>query len=449
MLCLCKIEESKCKPYDCYKFENYEKINQEQFLTEDYDNYLFLEFIKEGKTLYIKPVGYKKPIEPASYTKSEISEKTDPKGLIKELKITFNVKDIKSFNPFVDVKEPGLLLPAGIPNMEGFTQLFDINISHPPLYGQSIEDYIVNPRPIDINVVKSAYILISLPKNKYEILTEPQKQNINLYFKLGQEWKKSKMLCQEAENEVLCEANIEGFSQNFAISIEEQIEITTGECAGFAPGLILIQKDSKISCSDKVCCAHPEAVAQIEKTRSLIEKSDDYLVIFDAARTLESQRLAFLDYLSGGYEAAGPEGINKYSLAAEVTKAFKTEFGNIKTTKQQKIDFALKWLSENKPELLVIINDLSKYIKNSNHYNGRAIDIRLKAMPSDYSKASNDDVIRLRNLMCKLGWANYGGEWWHYEYKTSDYETAKKNNQCFWSKDKYADAAATVQPNYA
>src|SRR3989338_11303505 len=47
LLCLCSIQDEACKPHSCFKFKNYEKINNEQFSTKDFEKYTFLEFIKE------------------------------------------------------------------------------------------------------------------------------------------------------------------------------------------------------------------------------------------------------------------------------------------------------------------------------------------------------------------------------------------------------------------
>ena len=61
ILCLCKIEGSKCNAYDCFKFNYYTSIIDEgtstQFKTIDYQETLFLNFKKSDKTLKLKKTG--------------------------------------------------------------------------------------------------------------------------------------------------------------------------------------------------------------------------------------------------------------------------------------------------------------------------------------------------------------------------------------------------------
>lgn len=452
MLCLCNIKDKVCQPYNCYNFNNYDQINTQQFSTEEYSQSTLLEFIKNDRTLNIQLTGSRKMNDAITYNPSDVYKPLDPSGLIKQLIVLFNVNDIKQFNPFVKVSDPGILVPEGIPSIEGFTKLFSIDLAQPPLYGQTIDDYITNHKIIDPATVKAASLTLSISQDSYQSLGDDQKEGITLYYKPGPTWQKSLMTCNETESNVDCTTAIEGFSNNFILSAESLgiSEIASGvtpedtdvtSCANFAAGTIPIPQDEKISCSSKVCCANTDIVSQLQKLRTSINNPDDYLVIISAARTAATQRLSYLDYLAGGYVAAGPKGVNSALLASQVP--------DMQGTKQQRIDFALKWLSENQPDKFTIVNDVNNFIGRSNHYYGKALDIRLKKMPALLASASNEDIIHLRNLMCGTGWANFGGEWWHYEYKTNSYYLAKSSNQCFWGNQKYAQAPATVTPNYA
>ncbi len=222
ILCLCDIEssllgETKCSPYDCYKFKNYEQINSRQFSTEDYKKYMILRFIKDGSTLRIEPIGAEKEPEPVYY-KKEGETKTDPNNLIHSLNILFRTRDIGSFIPFVEIKDTEFLLPEGIPNVEGFTFLFDLNLALPPLQGQTKEDYLINHQKINPDLVKQALIILSLDKNKFVNLSREQKDNLGLYYRTKDKWKAEKLECIEQE-EVLCQAVLKEFSENFAASI--------------------------------------------------------------------------------------------------------------------------------------------------------------------------------------------------------------------------------------
>lgn len=214
---------------------------------------------------------------------------------------------------------------------------------------------------------------------------------------------------------------------------------TIAACSEFAPGLVPMPEDDKIECSDPVCCMHPETLTKLQQTKQFITGPELALVIFDSARKPSSQRDAFLDYLAGGYEAGGPHGLpNKAQLIQDVP--------DVSGPKSEKVAHARAWLQQHNQQALATIDDLSLYTGGS-HYNGRALDLRFKRMPASQGSASQSDIVALRNFMCSAGWANYGGEWWHYEFSTNKYERAKQANQCYWGTDRYA--AATVTPNYA
>lgn len=67
ILCLCKIEDNKCKPFgDCYKFSNYEAIisdKKEQFETIKFLPTTFLTFKRENNNLVITTLGAKSNIK--------------------------------------------------------------------------------------------------------------------------------------------------------------------------------------------------------------------------------------------------------------------------------------------------------------------------------------------------------------------------------------------------
>ncbi len=227
-LCLCEVEDEICNPYDCYEFKNYEQINYEQFLTEGLDNYVFLKFVKDGKTLRIDAVGEKKESEAIVYTKQEPPLKTDPQALINRMSVIFESSSIKNYKPIVSLKESGFLVPQGVPNVEGFTTFFDLNLALPPSYGQTEEDYLLHHENIDPNIVKQAYLELVLQKEKWNKLATDQKENVTLYYKVESEWKSVPMKCEEQQNNVLCGTILNSFSNNFAVStsVSQETEVS-------------------------------------------------------------------------------------------------------------------------------------------------------------------------------------------------------------------------------
>ncbi|MBI2148742.1 hypothetical protein HYU23_03610 [Candidatus Woesearchaeota archaeon] len=219
LLCLCSIDDETCQPYACYKFKNFNRINAEQFTTQNLKSYVFLKFIKDGKTLRINYLGDEKPIEPLEYNKPKTQTKLDQEGLIYYMLVVFKNKDIKGFTPII--KTRNFLVPEGVNNIEGFTKIFDIELAEPSQYEVIEEDFLEKHESISPDLVKIAVLTLSISKEKYNSLSEEQKNKINLYYRSGTEWRNSSMYCSEQENEVLCNTVIREFSNNFAISTIE------------------------------------------------------------------------------------------------------------------------------------------------------------------------------------------------------------------------------------
>jgi len=211
----------------------------------------------------------------------------------------------------------------------------------------------------------------------------------------------------------------------------------SGPCKGFVLGSIPYHGDDRISCAKSVCCMQPETLAQVERTKQLLEPGQS-IIIGDAARKTENQRNAFLNYLAGGAVACGPQGLptDKRELETIVPDGEGSE----------RLQTALSWLNSPAGEpYRDVILDLRRY-SSCRHVEGKAIDVRLK------DANGRESVQALRNLMCRAGWANYGGEWWHYEYLTRGYEEAKRRNQCYFSelrgRDAMTNLPATVTPGF-
>ncbi len=226
LVCLCSVETDligsggECKPYDCYKLKNYDQVNEKQFSTLDLKDFTNLIFRKEGRTLSIEALAEEKTPELLTYKSSDLTKEAD-KNLIESISILFKTRKIRSFLPIVNIKETNFLIPKEITNIEAFTLFFDMNLAiSPELY---TADYIKNPQKIDPEQVDTAIIQLKIPKSKLEKLSDFQKKNLLLYYKHGEKWQNSNLICEISQENFLCNSSIKGFSNNFAISAVKDI----------------------------------------------------------------------------------------------------------------------------------------------------------------------------------------------------------------------------------
>lgn len=240
----------------------------------------------------------------------------------------------------------------------------------------------------------------------------------------------SQIYAQEGCEQLECSAIALSSPANFAVQTE-------GPCKHAMVGLVPIPQDEKISCKEgAICCARPELIQQLEVTRSYIQPGQE-LVIGSAARLPKGQRDAYLAHLAGRVQAGGPKGLEN----TERGRQLETDVPDINGSRKEQVNYARAWLEQRDPQALAIIDDLSLYSLGG-HIGGKSLDI----WPA---QGSTDENIRMmRNTMCATGWSNYGGEWWHYDFGNNAYETAKRNNKCYNSVDKFPHLAATVTPNY-
>jgi hypothetical protein len=218
-----------------------------------------------------------------------------------------------------------------------------------------------------------------------------------------------------------------------------------GACKGFVAGSVPYAPDDKILCRDKPCCMQPTTLQQIERTKTLLPAGMS-LMINDAARTTASQRDAYLDFLGGGNIACGPRALRGQNLAAKVPDATIPPKTGYTEAKRMRMDAAIAWINAEGGQYKDAIMDLRQY-SGCPHVHGKAVDIQVKG------RADDEAILALRNLMCSVGWANYGAEWWHYEYLTSSYNEAKKKNRCYFAelagRTGKPHLRATVEPGYA
>ncbi|MFQ5474414.1 MAG: hypothetical protein ACE5DM_01130, partial [Candidatus Nanoarchaeia archaeon] len=149
------------------------------------------------------------------------------------------------------------------------------------------------------------------------------------------------------------------------------------------------------------------AVANIKKYLG----DGEYVVIDDALRALSVQRSAFIaKFVKNGYPpVCGPWAVRRQIYADLGPPPSK---GKVDAEYHKKVDAYLA----SHPDIMAIINDDSKYIGPCKHLGGEAIDLRLM---KDGEKVGQD---KLREIMCKAGWVNFGGENWHFEYGSTNWQ---------------------------
>jgi|GEM_PF-6183999 len=225
VICLCKIErelisrEPTCKPYDCYTFKNIDEINHEQLSTEDLKPYVFLKFIKNGKNLIIEPLSDQKAADPIEYIKKENTE-LDKIGLVNNLMLLFKTRKIRAFVPIIKLKEDSLVQPEGIPENKVPILGFTIDLVIPDETRINLQDYKQTHQEIKSDLIKGADIELNILENKVsKISTETE-----LFYKQGNNWESTKLLCTSKEKKIMCRGVTLGFSNDFLIMTNKKEE---------------------------------------------------------------------------------------------------------------------------------------------------------------------------------------------------------------------------------
>ncbi|MEK6948065.1 MAG: hypothetical protein AABX19_02365 [Nanoarchaeota archaeon] len=214
-LCLCKVEDDLCRQSSCYILKNFNAINSQQFETSDFNDYLILRFVKDGKTLLINPIGDKKEPESLLYSYSDKFKIFDESNLVNSMKIKFKSTEVKSFIPLVESKNPEQFTPVGVPIVPQFTSYFSIRLIK-PVEDLPLSSLKSNPEFIDPNTVNLANIVLNVPSEKLSIINEDPA----IYY-LTDDWHSSRLSCvKESEKNYLCSADIDGFSDDFILSVK-------------------------------------------------------------------------------------------------------------------------------------------------------------------------------------------------------------------------------------
>lgn len=205
-------------------------------------------------------------------------------------------------------------------------------------------------------------------------------------------------------------------------------QTTAPECARFGQGMQVYRGDDKIRCGRQntaLCCMQAPLVAQLERTKEFITRPEDYISI-TAARSPTLQRRSFLDYLAGGASGCGPESLSdqRESIRGQTLEFVRSQGENpASLSYARRVEFMERWLESDGSGHAETINDLRQYAA-CKHVNGYAIDLKLQSEQS-WSSHSRAQQRNVREFMCDAGWANLGGEFWHYEYANSRWEASR------------------------
>lgn len=133
-LCLCKIENNKCQPFQCYKFTKYKKVGfpreDAQFTTKGQKEQMFLTFEDKGSELEISILAVTKTEDEFVYKKDY---NVDPSGLLNSLKITYSSQNSIEVTG-VTIKDRPVLVDERMENLGDVLPFyFDINFKiHAP-----------------------------------------------------------------------------------------------------------------------------------------------------------------------------------------------------------------------------------------------------------------------------------------------------------------------------
>ena len=182
---------------------------------------------------------------------------------------------------------------------------------------------------------------------------------------------------------------------------------TEGDLIG---GLIDIPVDGQIVCTENVnnagrCKLLPELLPAVQNIKLQLQ-TGEVVHIVSAVRSIASQRRAFINkYIKNGVPpVCGPTAAKR-----KVHQALGEPPGQNDADYHRRVDEYLDAHQDVKSEIF----DINSY-KRCPHVIGKAIDIQIKD-----AAGSNRPHDYVREVMCRADWVNYGREWWHYEYKTS------------------------------
>ena len=137
-------------------------------------------------------------------------------------------------------------------------------------------------------------------------------------------------------------------------------------------------------------------------------KPGESITIVSAVRDINKQIYFFKKYLDGtGNIACGPSKVRN-ELIRRLGSPPSRKADLPAYTEQVR-----EYLEQNQT-FLAKVEDPNRYL-GCPHLTGQTVDLALKT-------SEPNKCYRLRELMCKNDWVNFGKEYWHYEYKTSSWK---------------------------
>ncbi|MBU0461592.1 MAG: hypothetical protein KJ574_03315 [Nanoarchaeota archaeon] len=171
-------------------------------------------------------------------------------------------------------------------------------------------------------------------------------------------------------------------------------------------GLIDIPQDDQIYCGPgaAVCKLRAELMLPLQNIKNYLEPGQKVKIV-SATRTLNTQRNGFLSkYIKNGK----PPVCGPTAYRTKIYDAIGPPPAPNDAAYHAKVD---QYLAAN-PTIKDALGDIKNY-QGCPHVLGLAIDIEID--DAQGHEISHDKV---REIMCKADWVNYGAEWWHFEYGT-------------------------------
>lgn len=208
-MCLCQVKESTCIPYDCFTFDNFDKINDEQFSTLELKPYVYISFSRDNKILRAYSNTEKIDPEPVRFIYNPEYSNFDKAGLVSELLVKFNSLSLKAVIPKINLVDK---IPESVPKVESFSTHFTLDLL------ASVSD----EQPIDNSLIDTMLLIISVPKDKFNSLPIKLKDKVVLYYKNSDSWIFSPLTCKESIDSYDCRTSVSGNPRDFVLTASAQ-----------------------------------------------------------------------------------------------------------------------------------------------------------------------------------------------------------------------------------
>ena len=214
-LCMCHLENNICNGQNCYNFKNIkiiEDVTGGQFNTVGISGFLNIKFEKQGNKLLIHAPNPTQTYS-ANYIHKEEFTPLD-ENLVQEMSIeyTSTTGTPTILFPYVIIKDtypsPDNLI-SNIPPLKFRMMAGDTE-------GLSVTELLQGPTVISPEFITSANIKFLIPKEHADLFDT---QFLRLYYQKGESWSYVNLNCEKKDEDLFCNAGIDFFAEQWAISI--------------------------------------------------------------------------------------------------------------------------------------------------------------------------------------------------------------------------------------